>query len=81
VNKHRVEKRNLWRHWNWKEISLEFTLFGVTWYGLLVGKQWFIITFLNFQYDREWYKIYFDEDGAAWPFPFPLEDEGEKLDD
>ena len=68
MSKLRIEKRNLWKTWNWKEFSIEFTLFGLTVIGFLWGKEWFMVTLLNFQLDVEWYEIFLDEEDVAWAY-------------
>ena len=71
----RIEKRNLWKDYNWKEVSIELTLFGFTVIGFLWGREWFMFTLLNFQLDVEWFAVFLDEEDVAWAYL--LEDEEE----
>ncbi len=75
MSKLRIEKRNLWKTWNWKKVNIEFTIFGFTVIGFLYGRAWFMVTLLNFQLDVEWYEIFLDKEGEAWSFLWDESDE------
>jgi len=76
-SKFRIETQNLWKNWKpiWRNFEMVFppSILGIHFFSIYIARDWIVITLFNFSLDIEWFPVFLDKDGEAWPWKWEEE--------